>query len=85
LGSLQFWLAGRVEFFGFGLGENSQNVNQVARGAADCLWGSASVSVLSGKGRFDGAKGDGTLSGARLAPLAIGADLYLDFVINVKK
>ena len=45
----------------------------------------APVSILSGKGRFDGAKGDGTLSGARLAPLATGANLYLDFVINVKK
>ncbi len=45
----------------------------------------APVSILSGKGRFDGAKGDGTESGARLAPFATGADLYLDFVINVKK
>ena len=42
-------------------------------------------SVLGGKGRFEGAKGDGTVSGARLAPLATGADLYLDLVINVKK
>jgi len=44
------------------------------------------VSVLSGKGRFEGAKGDGTVSGARLVPFATpGAELYLDFVINVKK
>jgi hypothetical protein len=45
----------------------------------------ASLSVLRGTGRFEGAKGDGTGSGARLTPLAAGAELYLDFVINVKK
>ncbi len=43
------------------------------------------VSVLRGTGRFEGAKGDGTLSGARLTPLATGAELYNDVVINVKK
>jgi hypothetical protein len=43
------------------------------------------TTVLGGKGRFEGAKGDGTVSGARLAPLATGADLYLDVVINIKK
>ncbi len=43
------------------------------------------VTVLGGKGRFEGAKGDGTVTGARLAPLASGADLYNDMVINVKK
>jgi hypothetical protein len=43
------------------------------------------TTVLGGKGRFDGAKGDGTFSGARLSPLAVGADLYVDFVIDVKK
>jgi hypothetical protein len=44
------------------------------------------VSIIpGGKGRFDGAKGDGTWGGARLTPLATGADIYLDFVLNVKK
>jgi hypothetical protein len=43
------------------------------------------VSVLRGTGRFEGAKGDGTLSGARVTPLAVGAELYGDVVINVKK
>jgi hypothetical protein len=43
------------------------------------------VSVLGGKGRFEGAKGEGTVSGTRLAPLATGVELYLDLVINVKK
>jgi hypothetical protein len=52
-------------------------------GAATLIEGAATV--LGGKGRFEGAKGDGTVSGARLAPLATGADLYLDVVINLKK
>jgi hypothetical protein len=43
------------------------------------------VSVIGGKGRFEGAKGEGTVNGTRLTPLATGADLYLDLVINVKK
>jgi hypothetical protein len=43
------------------------------------------LSVLGGKGRFEGAKGDGTWTGARLAALAIGAEVYVDVVINVKK
>ena len=45
----------------------------------------APVSVLRGTGRFEGAKGDGTLTGVRVTPLAAGAELYNDFVINVKK
>jgi hypothetical protein len=45
----------------------------------------APIGVLGGTGRFEGAKGDGTSSGARLTPLAAGADLYVDAVINVKK
>jgi hypothetical protein len=45
----------------------------------------APVSVLRGTGRFEGAKGEGTTNGARLTPLATGAELYVDAVINVKK
>jgi hypothetical protein len=45
----------------------------------------APISVLGGTRRFQGAKGDGTSTGARLTPLAVGAELYLDVVINVKK
>jgi hypothetical protein len=44
-----------------------------------------SVSVLGGKGRFDGAKGDGTLSGARIGPPETGSNQYGELVINVKK
>jgi hypothetical protein len=46
---------------------------------------SGTVTVLGGKGKYEGAKGDGTISGARLVPLAAGADLYNDLVINVKR
>jgi hypothetical protein len=45
----------------------------------------APVSVLRGTGRFEGAKGDGTLSGLRVTPLAVGADLYVDVSINLKR
>jgi hypothetical protein len=45
----------------------------------------AALSVLGGTGRFEGAKGEGTSNGARLTPLAAGAELYVDAVINVKK
>ena len=41
------------------------------------------VIVLGGKGRYEGA--NGTLTGARTVPLALGADLYNDLVINIKK
>jgi hypothetical protein len=43
------------------------------------------ITVLGGKGKFEGAKGDGTVSGARLTPLAAGAELYNDIVISLKK
>jgi hypothetical protein len=43
------------------------------------------LTVLGGKGRYEGAKGDGSVTGARIVPLATGADLYNDLVINVKK
>jgi hypothetical protein len=43
------------------------------------------VTVIGGKGRYAGATGDGTFSGVRLAPLATGADLYVDYTVNLKK
>jgi hypothetical protein len=52
-------------------------------GATTLIEGAATI--LGGKGRFEGAKGDGTFSGARIAPLATGADLYLDVVLDIKK
>jgi hypothetical protein len=45
----------------------------------------APISILRGTGRFEGAKGDGTAIGARLTPLAAGAELYSDVTLNLKK
>jgi len=45
----------------------------------------ATITVIGGKGRFANAKGEGGLNGARLTPLAVGADLLLDQMISVKK
>jgi hypothetical protein len=42
-----------------------------------------SVSVLRGTGRFEDAKGDGTSTGKRMAPLATGTELYVDFAISL--
>jgi hypothetical protein len=67
LSSLQFCLAGRVEIFGFGLGENSQNINQVARGAADCLCGSALEALAKSFSEFQ----ENTFV-ARIAELRLG-------------
>lgn len=42
--------------------------------------------VVGGSGRFEGAKGGGTfVGGVRLTPIAAGADLWNEFVINLKK
>ena len=43
------------------------------------------VTLLGGKGKYEGAKGDGTLIGARPVPLAVDADLYSELVINIEK
>jgi hypothetical protein len=43
------------------------------------------LTVVGGKGRFDGAKGDGTLTGTRHTPLAVGADLVSDYTVNIRK
>ena len=43
------------------------------------------VTVLGGTGKYQGAKGDGTITGVRVPGLATGVNRYDDFVINVKK
>jgi hypothetical protein len=43
------------------------------------------VTVLGGKGRFEGAKGDGSLTGTRYNPLVVGAQLVSDYTINITK
>jgi hypothetical protein len=52
---------------------------------ATTIFPEAPVMIVRGTGRFDGAKGDGSQSGARLTPLASGAELYVDTTLNVKK
>lgn len=42
------------------------------------------LTVLGGKGWFDGAEGDGTLTGTRYTPLSVGADLVSDYTVNFK-
>jgi hypothetical protein len=42
------------------------------------------LSVVGGKGRFEGAKGDGTLTGARYTPLSVGADLVSDYTVQLR-
>jgi hypothetical protein len=42
-----------------------------------------SLSVLGGKGRFEGAIGDGSINGAH--PPETGPNAYFDIVINIKK
>ncbi len=42
--------------------------------------------IIGGKGKYEGAKGDGTTVGARMQPLpGVGAELYGDVVLNIKK
>jgi hypothetical protein len=41
------------------------------------------LTVVGGKGRFEGAKGDGTLTGTRYRSLSVGADLVSDYTINL--
>ncbi len=48
------------------------------------LFPEAPVTVLRGTGRFEGTSGDGTFKG-QLMPFALGANLYADVVINLKK
>jgi hypothetical protein len=44
------------------------------------------LTILGGKGKYEGAKGDGTAAGARMQPQpGAGAQLYTDVVLNIKK
>jgi hypothetical protein len=43
------------------------------------------MTVIGGKGRYEGAKGDGTATAVRMQPMpGAGAEVYADVVINVK-
>jgi hypothetical protein len=44
------------------------------------------MTILGGKGRYEGAKGDGSFTGERIAGLpTAGAMIYTDEVLNIKK
>jgi hypothetical protein len=44
------------------------------------------TTIIGGKGKYEGVKGDGIVSGARLQPLPdAGAELYADVTLNIKK
>ncbi len=43
------------------------------------------LTVRGGKGRFEGAKGNGTVTGTRYTPLSIGADLVSDYMVEIEK
>ena len=43
------------------------------------------TTVVGGTGRFEGAKGSGTLTGTRYTPLSVGADLVSDYTVNFEK
>jgi hypothetical protein len=43
------------------------------------------MAVISGTGRYSGAKGDGAWHGVRLTPLDGKAEAYNDLTINLKK
>jgi len=50
-------------------------------GGKTCFVGT--LTVVGGKGRFEGAKGDGTLTATRFTPLSVGADLVSDYTVNL--
>jgi hypothetical protein len=43
------------------------------------------VTVVGGKGRFHGVRGDGTLTGTGYTPLSVGADLVSDYTVHIEK
>ena len=43
------------------------------------------LTVVGGKGRFESATGEGTLTGTRYTPLSVGADLVSDYIVNLTR
>lgn len=43
------------------------------------------LSVVGGKGRFDGVTGEGALTGMRYTPLSIGSDLVSDYTVSIQR
>jgi hypothetical protein len=46
---------------------------------------SGTITIVGGKGRFEGAKGDGSMTGGRLQALGAGAEIYVDVMLKIKK
>jgi hypothetical protein len=43
------------------------------------------ITIVGGKGRFEGAKGDGSFTGGRFQALAASAEVCADVTLNIKK
>ena len=82
LSSLQFCLAGWVKIFGFGLGENSQNVSQVARGVPDHLCASALQTLAKSFSELQENTFVVRIAELRLGPLPHGTFRFENTVFN---
>ena len=80
---LQFCLAGRVEIFGFGLGENSQNLDQIARGAAGFLCGSALHALAKSVSEFQENPFVAGIAELRLRPCPDGSFRFENTVLGL--
>jgi hypothetical protein len=76
-------LAGRGKLFGFGLDENSQNVKQVARGAADCFCGSALEALAKSLSEFQENTFVVRIAELRLGPLPDGSFRFENTVFHL--
>jgi hypothetical protein len=75
--------AGLVEIFGFDLGENSQNVNQVVRGAACCLCSSALHALAKSVSEFQEKAFVARIAELRLHPHPDGTSRFENTVFHL--
>jgi hypothetical protein len=74
---------GLVEIFGFGLGENSQNFNQVARCTAGCLCGSALHTLAKSVSEFQENPFVAGIAELRLRPCPDGSFRFENAVFHL--
>lgn len=62
-------------------------IKSIGQGAVDDVRTQfvGTLSVVGGKGRFEGVSGEGTLTGTRYTPLSIGADLVSDYTVTMQR
>jgi len=62
-------------------------IKSIGQGAVDDVRTQfvGTLSVVGGKGRFEGVIGEGTLTGTRYTPLSIGADLVSDYTVTMQR